>query len=290
MTEHQPARVGPYVVTGRPERLGGLSGGAFGTVACATGTRGEPAIVKTCRATGGGRSNTYAFGRHYPDLGYLRRGSRVQHATHGQEIVAEVLRAEAGLLERADGLLLPNLLGVYDHDGLPAIVVEPLAGHTPRTPLDLLVVLEMLVRTVKADAIDYHGDLKPEHIFLDEAKESVRVVDPAPRFADASNRAFTPEYNPYGLAGPVADVFAIGVMLYQMLAGVDPFSWAWRPSAPRTSGARAVELPAPVSRGRPNVPHRCAEMVDAIVLSPPGELPDWAHNHRAAYERLSAAS
>ena len=169
--------------------------------------------------------------------------------------------------------------------------MERVRGRRPKTGDDLAALLEALADAVESGRLDYHGDLKPEHIFVGE-RASVRVVDPAPRLDGRDVRAFTPEYNPYALEGPVADVFAVAAMLYRLLASVPPFDFGLRrPSKPIAAfldAYRPVRPPRPRLRLLPRrrVPARLSGFVDAILACPPKELPTWAYAHRSAAEKL----
>jgi hypothetical protein len=112
----------------------------------------------------------------------------------------------------------------------------------------------------------------------------VRVVDPAPRLEGERPAGFTPEYNPLALAGPEADVAAVGAMLYEMLSGTAPFPDARQPGGGPC--ATLPELPRP-DRGRPRVPTALADWVSEVL--DPGGLPAWARSHQDAAQRLRIA-
>ena len=134
----------------------------------------------------------------------------------------------------------------------------------------------------------------------------VRLVDPAPRIDRDGCRAFTPEYNPYGLTGAGADVFAIAVMAYQLATGVQPFAGRPRvigphdaPSGrpdqldPPVSTALAFDVadpPPPVNRGARRLGDAAAAFVDGVLMSRPPALPPWALDHGEALQMLVDAT
>lgn len=260
-----------------------LSGGAFGQVHLAVNEDGEEVVAKLCRRRGGGRSNTIGVGFHYPAIGIVP-GDPPVHRTFAFAGVAAVARNEAELLERADGELFPKLHAMVDHpDRGPILFMERLGGHRPDDPRQFVELLERLAELAAAGRVDFHGDLKPEHVFVTGDGE-VRLVDPAPRLEGERPAGFTPEYNPLALAGPEADVAAVAAMLYELLSGTAPFPDAREPGGGPSPALPALPRP---DRGRPQVPRALADWV-SWVLDPRG-LPRWARSHREAADWLRAA-
>ena len=119
------------------------------------------------------------------------------------------------------------------------------------------------------------------------ARREVRIVDPAPRFEDPLTTALTPEYNPYALTGPAADVFALTVILYRQLAAVLPFQLDFRDLPPAT-------VPSPVARGRSEIPRPLADFVDTVLGIKPQtsytqDRPSWTNTHEDALIVLEKA-
>lgn len=153
----------------------------------------------------------------------------------------------------------PNILAVYDfgiQDATPYLVMELLTGQTLRARLrsgrlgltDSIRVMDQVLAGV-AEAHDHgivHRDLKPENVFLTTAG-GVKVLD----FGLASSGAMVPggedttgtidrltrpgvvlgtlgHMSPEQVRGESvdarSDVFAIGVMLYELLSGRRPFA------------------------------------------------------------------
>ncbi len=166
----------------------------------------------------------------------------------------------------------PNIVRVYDVGscrGMPFVVTELLTGETLRARLRRGAVTaaaafsygrQMTAALVAAHQLGVvHGDLKPENIFI-TVPDSVKILD----FGIAICRRDALEGLqdnavatwPHALLGTVgymspeqvrgqalderADLFSVGAMLYEMVAGVTPF----RGSSPmETLGAILVGEP-----------------------------------------------
>ena len=247
---------GPY--RREEPQLGDRSGGAFGQVMTARSRDGRHRVAKCAGRRGGvggtNMSNSTPEGRvplHVPACTFDSAGAVIPQPLDGPALEA-VLRAEADLLDRDGGVLLPASLGLWEHDetGRPVLVMERLDNRGVRTWHDVRGVLVALADAVERDVFDAHGDLKSEHVFVADGR--VRLCDPAPRLADPALRAYTPAYNPRGWRGPAADVAACATMLHR------------RPDTPPTAAAWAQEV---------------------LTAALP---PSWALTHRSAVERLDA--
>ena len=233
-----------------------VSGGAFGQLLVGSAPDGHRVVAKVARRRGGGEDHTQILTRdgrlpvHKPAVA-VRRGD------DGVSVVAEadgeqlesVLRNEAAILERDGGRLLPRSFGLWRHEpsGLLTLVMERLDGARPQTPQDVVAVLAALADAVDRGTFDSHGDVKPEHVFIDAGR--VRLCDPAPRFDEPGWRGFTRTYNPHAYSGAAADVAGCATLLRYLpdtTAG-----WRWS---------------------------------DAVLAGP--QPPDWAYSHRRALEEL----
>ena len=194
---------------------------------------------------------------------------------------------------RAAGALdHPNLLVVYDvgrEGAVSYIVSELLDGETlrerlhagaltERQAIDCAVQIARGLAAAHARDI-VHRDLKPENIFLTRDRR-VKILDfgvaklvRTPAADDVTADALTELGAVVGTVGymapeqvraePVdhrADIFALGVVMHEMLAGAGPFR---RDTAPETLTAilneDAPELPSTVSPALGRVVQRCLE-------------------------------
>lgn len=141
----------------------------------------------------------------------------------------------------------PNIVSIYDYgddDGKPYFVMEYLQGET----LQQRITRERIIRIENAlplffqlcSAMQYahaskmiHRDLKPSNIMLLKTG-SIKVVDfgivksLAAELTHKGGLLGTPHYmSPESLSGTAsdhrADIFSLGVMLYEALAGAKPF-------------------------------------------------------------------
>lgn len=169
------------------------------------------------------------------------------------EWVVKKFRQEIESLTRLDD---PGVVGIFDagtlDDGAPYLVMQYVEGANLRTALkpegmDLeraANIIKQVARTltVAHDQGIVHRDLKPENIMLRPAtagEEQVKVIDFG--IAKVKNSAIAPTtHTGVGTAGTVAymspeqlgaksiaatsDIYALGVICYEMLAGRRPFN------------------------------------------------------------------
>ena len=171
----------------------------------------------------------------------------------------------------------PNILQIFDFGddkGFSYIVSELVSGGDLQDRLrgEAMSVEEVLkYMSPLAEALDYahsqgivHRDLKPANVLLDEDQRPIladfglaRMLESATRFTQAQQALGTPEYMaPEQAMGADADhrsdLYAFGIMVYQLILGETPFH-ADTPAAPlwRTSIDRCLCLPPSIPTSSP---------------------------------------
>ena len=127
-----------------------------------------------------------------------------------------------------------------------------------------------------------HRDVKPSNVLVAEEDEvSVRLFDfGLAQLADAETLTavgdvpgtlayISPERLHGEQAGPPADVWAVGVLLWEALAGHHPF---WRASPLETGEEIKTGAPS-IREARPDLPDRLVAAVDAALQVEPGARP-----------------
>lgn len=179
------------------------------------------------------------------------------------------LEAERQILA---GLAHPNIARLLDggrtDDGVPYLVLEyvdgePIDAWCDREALDTPARLRLMIKVCRA--VDYahrnlvvHRDLKPSNILVDTRGEPqlldfgiAKLVEGGAGLTRSGHRVLTPSHaSPEQVTGgPVTtatDVYALGVLLYDLLAGRTPYA-----SEPSSAVALAREIvegqPAPPS-------------------------------------------
>jgi len=165
-------------------------------------------------------------------------------ALAGDGRAAERLRREARAAGRLEHPSIARVLDLGEHDGRPYLVMELLEGESLATRIDRAGPMppEEAARVVAAvaDALEaahaagvVHRDVKPGNVFLTSAGE-VKVLDFGIAWC-AHDAALTtgellgtaaylaPERVLGHRATPAADIYALGVVLFELLAGHRPF-------------------------------------------------------------------
>ena len=229
---------------------------------------------------------------------YLSTDTRLERPV-ALKVMHAHLAADASFVARftrearsAARLSHPGVVSVYDQgagDGTVYLAMEYIPGRTlrdlvaaaaPLTLGDALDLIEEVLDGLAAahDAGLVHRDVKPENVLVgDDGRLRVADFGLARAATTATGGAtstligtvgyLAPELVLDGASDERADVYAAGVVLYELLTGRAPFAGG----APAQVAYRHVSQDLPlVSRVRPGVP----EGVDALVASATDREPD----------------
>jgi beta-lactam-binding protein with PASTA domain/predicted Ser/Thr protein kinase len=216
-----------------------------------------------------------------------------------QEFV-ERFRREA---KSAAGLQHPNVVGVYDrgeHDGTYYIAMEHLPGRTLKevveqdAPLPQERVIDLGRQILEAAGFAHrrgviHRDFKPHNVIVDDAGNA-KVTDFGIARAGASEMTETgsimgtaqylsPEQAQGHAVTAASDLYSIGVMLYELLAGRIPFQGD---SAVSVALKHLSEPPPPISELRPDVDPGLESIVMAALAKHPEQRWQSAEEFSAA--------
>jgi serine/threonine-protein kinase len=205
-----------------------------------------------------------------------------------QEFV-ERFRREA---KSAAGLNHPNVVGVFDrgeHEGTYYIAMELLDGRTLKdlvgseAPLPQERVIDLGLQILQAAGFAHshgviHRDFKPHNVIVDQQGHA-KVTDFGIARAGASEMTETgsimgtaqylsPEQAQGHAVTATSDIYSIGVMLYEMLAGRLPFEGD---SAVAVALKHLSEAPAPISQWRPDVHPALEAVVMAALAKDPAQ-------------------
>jgi eukaryotic-like serine/threonine-protein kinase len=194
----------------------------------------------------------------------------------------------------AAGLQHPNVVGVYDRgewDGTYYIAMEYLPGRTLKqlvqqeAPLDPLRAIDLTVQILKAARFAHrrgivHRDLKPHNVLVDD-EDRVKVTDFGIARAGASDMTETgsimgtaqylsPEQAQGQAVSPVSDLYAVGVILFELLTGHVPFD---AESAVSVALKHVSEPPPPPSVFDPAVPPELETIVLWALNKDPAQRP-----------------
>jgi len=153
-------------------------------------------------------------------------------------------------------------------------LLRAILNQEGRMPIDRAIRLTLAI----CDALDYmhkhgvvHRDLKPENIMVDD-QDRIKLIDfgiamkeDARRltFVNMSATLGTPDYiSPEQVKGQRgdqrSDIYALGIMLYEMLTGETPFSG---PNPLAVLNARVLNEPKPPRKLRPEIPPELQEII-----------------------------
>jgi serine/threonine-protein kinase len=231
---------------------------------------------------------------------HCRLGQRVAikilypSSARNPEAIARFLReAQAAAALQSEHVV--RILDFGRHgNGLPFMVMEHLSGTnladllTARGTLPVDEAIQYVMQASEAVAEAHargiiHRDIKPANIFLSSRSDGsplIKVLDFGisktdwmagfgdynPDLTATADTLGTPMYmSPEQVRStknvtPAADIWALGVVLYELLAGVPPF---WAESLPALSAKIVADSPTPLGMRRSDLPRG----LDTVVLS-----------------------
>ena len=219
---------------------------------------------------------------------------KVLHPDLSATIGAERFEREIKLAAR---LQHPHILGLYDSGnagGLLYYVMPFVEGESVRERLERdrqLPIEDALQITLEvADALGYahaqniiHRDIKPENVMLTNGHALVADFGIARARTEAGQQRLTqtgmavgtplymsPEQSTGDTVGPAADIYSLGCMLYEMLAGEPPFTG---PNAMAIMAKHAMEAVPSVRIVRPSVPEEVEEAILAAMEKSAADRP-----------------
>jgi tRNA A-37 threonylcarbamoyl transferase component Bud32/tetratricopeptide (TPR) repeat protein len=249
-----------------------------------------------------------------------------QDLKHHRKVAVKVLRpdlaASLGVdrfnreITIAGNLQHPHILPLYDSgeaDGFLYYVMPYVEGPTLRHRLvregELPVAEAVRILRDVTDAVAaahtqgvVHRDLKPENIMLSGRHALVADFGVAKAVREATGRHAlttagvalgTPTYMApeQAAADPLtdhrADLYALGVMAYEMLTGDPPFV---RATLQAVLAAHVTEAPVPVTKRRETVPPALAGLVMRCLEKRPADRPQRAEELLGVLESLSTPS
>jgi DNA-binding SARP family transcriptional activator/pimeloyl-ACP methyl ester carboxylesterase/predicted ATPase len=200
------------------------------------------------------------------------------------DLVARFVR-EGVVLRRLNHPKIVGILDTFEHDGRYAIVMEYVPGGSLRAlleqfhplPLDqaLAIGLELADALSRAHHLGIiHRDIKPENVLL-AADGTPRLTDfgmarlerDDPRLTQSGTMFGSPAYmSPEAVRGEEldarSDIWSLGVLLYELLAGSRPFEGAQITPVL----ASILEHPIPDLRQyRPDVPPALADLLGRML-------------------------
>jgi serine/threonine-protein kinase len=230
---------------------------------------------------------------------------------HDRHVALKVLRPELAAVLGADRFLQeikttanlqhPHILPLFDSgeaDGFLYYVMPYVEGETLREKLDRETQLgideAVKIASEVADALEYahqqgiiHRDIKPENILLHGGRPlvadfgialAVRHAGGA-RLTETGLSVGTPHYMSPEQATAErdltnrSDVYSLGAMLYEILAGVPPYTGS---SAQQVIAKIVTEEAEPVTRMRKSVPSNVAAAVTRAIEKLPADRFDRA--------------
>ncbi len=215
-------------------------------------------------------------------------------------VVRERFRREA---KSAKKIAHPNIIEIFEEgdtgDGTAYMVMEYLQGESladiiTRGPIDAKRAVALMIQMARGIARAHdlgviHRDLKPENIFVcqrADATDLVKLLDFGIALSKQDSRLTgtgelfgTPQYMaPERITstdtGPASDLYALGVIFFEMLSGRLPFD---APDVATFFVRHIKETPLPIRKLAPGTPEGLADLIDRLLAKDPKERPVDAH-------------
>lgn len=235
------------------------------------------------RRLGNGTAGTVFLGQDP----YIKRNVAVKLSRPSDDVFRESFFVEA---QAAGGLSHTNIVSIYDFDVFDEycyIAMEYVEGETldqyaqRSDPPSLTAIVEIIFAI--SLALDYahnrgviHLDIKPSNILIDKngipkladfgiARKGVQkeggIIIGTPFY-------IAPERLKRGYAGPKSDLFSLGCVLYELLAGVKPF---FGTTLAEVKDKILTGTPAPLTNFRRDVPQELNDIVMTSLAKDPDD-------------------
>lgn len=229
---------------------------------------------------------------------HLGRDVALKLVTLSEKLARQRFVREGKVAARLDH---PGLCRVYDvgeHKGVGHLVMELLSGETVyhrmhRQPPGLTWRLKVIAEVARAMAAAHdhglvHRDLKPDNLFLDTitGRERTVVIDFGLAFLDGDDRGelgrltsanitggtppyMAPEQARALAIGPPVDVYALGCVLFELIAGRPPFEG----QASAVMSNQVFAMPATLADLVPGLDRAISDLVVAMLAKAPEVRP-----------------
>jgi serine/threonine-protein kinase len=241
----------------------------------------------------------------------MKDGKQVAIKFPNPSLEEDPVRFDRFQREREIGATLnhPNLMHIYDdrHHSQPYIVMEWCNGRLLRNIIakegKLSPERSIKIAAGILQALEYihnrgivHRDLKPENIMVDD-QDNIKLIDFGIASLEGAKRLTytgyhqalgTPEYiSPEQVKGKRGDVrsdlYALGIMLYEMVTGRTPFSG---PSPLAVMNDRLINHPLPPRNADPSISPQLEEVIYRALEREPKNRYRSAHDFRWDLEHL----
>jgi serine/threonine protein kinase len=257
------------------------------------------------------------IGRGGMGVVYLARQPGLQRLVALKELV-QVASSDPSVAARffreaqvASSLSSPSIVSVYEffeHTGVPYIVMEYVVGGSLRPHIRQLTTVQAIgvlkgVLSALSHAESHgvvHRDIKPENVLVTGSgavkladfgiAKGIRAVATGQFSTATGNVSGTPAYMSPEQAmgeelGPCSDLYSVGVLAYEMLAGPLPFGPRDTPMAIMMRQVRDA-FPPPQT-ANPELPAELAGLIEAMTAKAVRDRPQSAADASAVLEQFA---